>query len=151
VSKSTKNGTETGDYEVGYGKPPKRTRFAKGQSGNRRGRLRNTRNLKADLRTVIEEELTLTVGGREVKFSAQRAMLVALRNKALKGDVRAAGMLFALLERLMPEALIDEIKASVPREDLAIFAEAIDRHVAIRLAKTQSPPPALTKARSEGE
>jgi hypothetical protein len=151
MSKSKKNGTETGDYEVGYGKPPKKTRFAKGHSGNRRGRLRNTRNLKTDLRTVLEENLTLTVGGREVKFSAQRAMLVALRNKALKGDVRAAGMLIALLERLMPETLIDEVRASVPREDLAIFAEAIDRHVAIRLAQKQSPPPTPANSQPKGE
>jgi hypothetical protein len=151
MSKSNKNGTETGDYEVGYGKPPKRTRFAKGQSGNRRGRLGDTRNLKTDLRTVLEEDLTLTVGGREVKISAQRAVLVALRNKALKGDVRAAGMLIALLERLMPETLIDEVKASVPREDLAIFAEAIDRHVAMRLAQTQSPPPTPANSQPKGE
>ena len=125
-----------GDYEVGYGKPPKKTRFAKGLSGNRRGRPRETRNLKTDLRTVLEEDLTFTVGGREVTFPARRAMLVALRNKALKGDVRAIGMLVALLERLMPETLIDEVNASVPREDVAIFAEAIDRHVAMRLAQT---------------
>ena len=26
------------DYEVGYGKPPKHTRFKKGQSGNPKGR-----------------------------------------------------------------------------------------------------------------
>jgi Family of unknown function (DUF5681) len=27
-----------GDYEVGYGKPPARSRFSKGQSGNPKGR-----------------------------------------------------------------------------------------------------------------
>jgi hypothetical protein len=151
MSQSTKNGTETGHYEVGYGRPPKKTRFAKGQSGNRHGRPRKTRNLKTDLRTVLEEDLTLTVGGREVKFPARRAMLVALRNRALKGDVRAAIVLISLIERLMPETLIEEVKASVPREDLAIFAEAIDRHVAIRLAETQSPAPTLTNAKPKGE
>ena len=138
--------TKAGDHEVGYGKPPKKTQFAKGRSGNRRGRPRNTRNLRTDLRTVLEENLTLTVGGREVKLSAQRAMLVALRNKALKGDVRAVSVLIALLERLMPETLIDEVRASVPREDVAIFAEAIDRHVALRLGQTQAPPAAIANA-----
>jgi hypothetical protein len=131
-----------GNYDVGYGKPPKRTRFAKGRSGNRRGRPRRTRNLKTDLRTVLEEDLTLTVAGREVKLSARRAMLIALRNKALKGDVRAIGMLVTLLERLMPETLIEEVRASVPRDDVAIFAEAIDRHIAMRL--TQKPTAATT-------
>jgi hypothetical protein len=99
---------ETDDYAVGYGKPPKHTQFKKGQSGNRKGKAHGTKNLKADLRGVLDEELPLTMGGREVKLSARRAMLVALRNKALKGDVRAIGMLVNMLERLMPETLLDD-------------------------------------------
>jgi hypothetical protein len=31
-------------YRVGYGKPPKRTRFKKGRSGNPKGRKRGSRN-----------------------------------------------------------------------------------------------------------
>ncbi len=40
------------DYEVGYGKPPRHTRFQPGRSGNPRGRPKDTKNLKTDL---IEE------------------------------------------------------------------------------------------------
>jgi hypothetical protein len=123
-----------GNYDVGYGKPPKHTRFQKGQSGNCRGRKKNTRNLKTELRSVLDEELALLVGGRDTKLSARKAMLIALRNKALKGDVRAIGMLVAMLERLLPETLIEDVKESISRDDLAIFAEAIDRHVAVRLS-----------------
>jgi hypothetical protein len=128
------------DYEVGYKKPPKATRFVKGQSGNRKGRPRNTRNFKTDLRSVLDEDLMLTVGGEQVKLSACRAMLVALRNKALKGDVRAIGLFVNLLERLIPETLAEEVKHAIPRDDLEIFAEAIDRHVTLRLAQTSSSP-----------
>ena len=128
----------TNDYAIGYKKPPKATQFVKGQSGNRKGRPRNTRNFKTDLRKVLDEELTLTVGGEQVRFSARRAMLVALRNKALKGDVRAISLLVTLLERLIPETLVEEVKHTIPRDDLAIFAEAIDRHVTLRLAQTSS-------------
>ena len=127
-------GITTGDYEVGYGKPPKHTRFQKGRSGNLRGRQKNVRNLKTELRSVLDEELPLSIGGREVKISARKAMLVALRNKALKGDIRAISLMVTMLERLLPETLIEEIKGSVARDDLAIFAEAIDRHVAVRLS-----------------
>ena len=34
------------DYEVGYGKPPRQTRFSKGQSGNPRGRAPGAKDLK---------------------------------------------------------------------------------------------------------
>jgi hypothetical protein len=126
--------TGTGDYEVGYGKPPKHTRFCKGQSGNPRGRAKNTRNLKIELRSVLDETLSLSMAGREVKLSARKAMLLALRNKALKGDTRAIGLMVTMLERLLPETLMEEVQNTVARDDLAIFAEAIDRHVEARMS-----------------
>jgi hypothetical protein len=126
--------TGTDDYEVGYGKPPKHTRFRKGQSGNPRGRGKNTRNLKTELRSVLDETLSLSMAGREVRLSARKAMLLALRNKALKGDTRAIGLMVAMLERLLPETLMEEVQNTVARDDLAIFAEAIDRHVTARLS-----------------
>jgi hypothetical protein len=123
-----------GDYEVGYAKPPKHTRFRKGQSGNPRGRAKNTRNLKTELRSVLDETLSLSMAGREVKLSARKAMLLALRNKALKGDTRAIGLMVTMLERLLPETLMEEVQNTVARDDLAIFAEAIDRHVEARMS-----------------
>jgi hypothetical protein len=127
-----------GDYEVGYGKPPKHTRFRKGQSGNPRGRAKSTHNFKTELRSVLDETLSLSMAGREVKLSARKAMLLALRNKALKGDTRAIGLMVAMLERLLPETLMEEVRGTVARDDLAIFAEAIDRHVAARLSRQES-------------
>ena len=44
---------ETGDYEVGYGKPPRHSRFVKGQSGNPRGRPAGAKNFT----TLLEEAL----------------------------------------------------------------------------------------------
>ncbi len=126
-----------GDYEVGYGKPPRSGQFRKGESGNRKGRPARSRNLKTDLRDVLDETLTLSVGGQAVRIPARRAMLIALRNKALKGDVRAINLLVNILERLMPETLVEDVKDTITRDDLEIFDEAIDRHLDVRLAKIQ--------------
>jgi hypothetical protein len=37
------------DYEVGYAKPPARTRFKPGQSGNPKGRPRGSKNARPSL------------------------------------------------------------------------------------------------------
>jgi hypothetical protein len=87
------------------------------------------------LRSVLDETLSLSVAGRQVKLSARKAMLLALRNKALKGDTRAIGLMVTMLERLLPETLMEEVQNTVARDDLAIFAEAIDRHVAARRSR----------------
>jgi hypothetical protein len=42
-----------GDYEVGYGKPPRHTRFVKGQSGNPRGQPNGPKNVM----TMVYETL----------------------------------------------------------------------------------------------
>ncbi len=61
-SKSVQNGDDRHlVYEVGYRKPPKQARFKPGQSGNPRGRPKQTRNLG----TLIEEALNETVTIRE--------------------------------------------------------------------------------------
>ena len=53
------------DYEVGYGKPPKATRFKPERSGNPKGRPRGRRNQRSVVREVIDRKVTLrTFGSR---------------------------------------------------------------------------------------
>jgi hypothetical protein len=40
-------------YEVGFGKPPKHTRFRAGQSGNPAGRRNGIRDLMTDVNTLV--------------------------------------------------------------------------------------------------
>lgn len=78
------------DYEVGYCRPPKHTRWKPGQSGNPgKGRPKGTRNFKTDLTAVLKQPVQVTRDGAKRKVSTQEAMLLRLREKALNGDARA--------------------------------------------------------------
>ncbi len=90
-----------GDSEVGYGKPPKHTRFQPGQSGNPRGRPKGTKNLKTDLMEELGEKILVREGDHARQVSKQRALVKTLLTRALKGDVRAANLLLSMMMRLL--------------------------------------------------
>ena len=96
------------DYRVGYGKPPKGTRFKKGKSGNPRGRPKGSLNLATDLTAELGEQITVREDGRPRKVSKQRALIKSLMAKALQGDVRATTSLLALYTRVITEPLPDD-------------------------------------------
>ncbi len=87
------------DDKVGYGNPPKHSQFRKGQSGNSRGRPKNSRNFATDLQDVLNGKMTITENGRPKKISTQLAALLRLREKALKGDPRALDRLLGLAQQ----------------------------------------------------
>ena len=74
---------------IGYRKPPSRTRFTKGQSGNPRGRPKNGyREIPYD--AVLGQMVTIREGGRECRVTAAEAFLLQLTQKGLAGDSAAA-------------------------------------------------------------
>ena len=112
---------DTNDYDVGYGKPTKHSRFKPGQSGNPKGRPKRARNFKTDLREELEAPITITEGGQSRVVSRQAALIKRTTEKALNGDLRAVEMLVKwvgihLLED--PEALA---KQPMAQEDLALL------------------------------
>ena len=72
-----------GDYEVGYGKPPRNAGFKKGQSGNPRGRPPGSENLTTLLNEALNEPVTITENG-------QRRKKPACRERATKGGATRA-------------------------------------------------------------
>ena len=89
------------DYEVGYSKPPKETRFQPGRTGNPRGRPKGSRNLKTELLEELHEKVLVKERGTRHTVSKQRAMLKSLTARALQGDARAASLLINLVLRLL--------------------------------------------------
>jgi hypothetical protein len=74
---------------VGYKKPPKHGRFKPGQSGNPSGRPKGSLNLRSLLEKVFTDPIVLREGDKTSRVPAIVALAIALRNKGLKGDVRA--------------------------------------------------------------
>ena len=85
------------DYVVGYGKPPKHSQFAPGQSGNPAGRPKGSKNLATDLDEELNQVITVTEGGQTSETTKQRAMVKSLFAKALKGETRAAEVIVKLI------------------------------------------------------
>jgi Family of unknown function (DUF5681) len=85
-----------GDYEVGYKKPPRHTRFQQGRSGNPNGRPKQARNLLTDLHEELQQRITVREGGTERRISRQRAVVMRLLDKAIKGELGAIAKLLDL-------------------------------------------------------
>ncbi|PPB81352.1 hypothetical protein LV82_01399 [Albidovulum inexpectatum] len=132
------------DYEVGYRKPPKHTRFRKGQSGNPKGRPKGARGLTASLKRELETKITIREGNRELRLTKGEAMAKRLTNDALTGDKKA---LLALL-KLDPQ-LYGTVADQVEEAGKAAQAEPVDFEI-LRDYFGQSEKGAATDTAEEG-
>lgn len=86
-------------HEVGFGKPPRHTRFTAGNQPGRRGRPKGSENLA----TILEEESALrievTEGGKRRKLSKQRIGVRQLMNKVAGGDIKATALYLEILRK----------------------------------------------------
>jgi hypothetical protein len=88
---------DDGAYEVGFGKPPRRTQFAKGKSGNPRGRPKGALNVATMLERILEEKVIITLNGRRRTVTKLQAAITQLTDKAAGGDLKALQLLTSLL------------------------------------------------------
>lgn len=87
----------SGDYEVGYGKPPKATQFQKGQSGNPNGRAKGAKGLRTILTEVVHARQTIRIAGEPVTGSRLQLMVLTLATRAAAGDLKATEKLVPLV------------------------------------------------------
>ena len=118
---------DQGDYEVGYGKPPKQTRFKKGQSGNPKGRAKGSRNIFTELEEELSEPIQIREGGNKKIVSKSRAVIKALVAKALKGDTKAIAQIHALSHAATPEVGEAPNRQALDAEDMEILERIASR------------------------
>jgi hypothetical protein len=88
-----------GDYDVGYGRPPKQYQWKKGQSGNPTGRPRKELDDKDLLEKLLKERVAMREDGKELKITKREAYFRTHMAKAIKGDVRSARLMMDELAR----------------------------------------------------
>ena len=93
------------EYEVGFCRPPKATRFKPGQSGNPVGRPKGVMNIDTLIDAIINKKVVATVDGKEMKLSKKHVMWLRVANDAVGGKLAS----LKILERRMDR--IDEKKA----------------------------------------
>ena len=85
------------DYDVGYPKPPRHTRFTKGQSGNPRGRPPGAKNLKTLLSEALNETVIVSENGGRRKVTKRQAIITQLVNRSATADFRAIKILLDIV------------------------------------------------------
>jgi Family of unknown function (DUF5681) len=105
------------DYEVGYGKPPRHTRFELGRSGNPQGRPGGSKNLLTLLNKALNELVIVTENGGRRKVSKREAIVTQLVNRSAQADLKAIQILLAMLRDI-------EGHAEAGAADPDLFTEA---------------------------
>jgi hypothetical protein len=85
------------EYEVGYGRPPRHSRFEKGRSGNPRGRPPGAKDLKTLLAEALDEIVIVAENGGRRKITKRAAIVTQFVNRCAKADLRAIKMLLEVL------------------------------------------------------
>jgi len=123
------------DTSVGYGTPPKSTRFKKGVSGNPKGRPKGSRNVAAVFAKTLREKVVINEHGQRKTISKLEAAVEQFVNKAASGDLRALQMLVALAR----EAEARETLPSSDHSPLGEFDQKVMESIMSRFQNASQP------------
>lgn len=100
------------DGEIGYGRPPRTTRFKKGVSGNPSGRPKGAWSFSARLSKTLSEKVTINENGTRRRISKSEALMLQLVNKALNGDTKSTKLVLEIAGSLTELGRQAELEAS---------------------------------------
>ena len=88
------------DYEVGYRKSPRHTRFKKGQSGNPRARPKRSKDFAALLTEILNEKVTITENGQPRQITKREAFVRRVIDRNVLGDAKAVQPFLRLMDEI---------------------------------------------------
>lgn len=113
---------DSGDYNIGYGRPPKSSQFKPGQSGNPAGRKRSQPTMVDILRQILNERVEVQINGERKKLKKHELLIRGIVNRAVNGEVRASKQALDLMKEyglLKPEdvehhVVVELVRPKVP-------------------------------------
>lgn len=112
------------DDAVGYGKPPKASRFKKGCSGNPRGRPRKPHVVSEVILKIANQQVLVTGKHGPKSLSMLELMLTQLGNQAAKGDSKSVKLFLEIMlhcpDLIKPE-ILEGTEAEVREKLLALL------------------------------
>lgn len=104
----------TDSEDIGYGKPPKAHQWSKGQSGNPKGRPKQSQDYITDYARILSEPMKARQGdGRTVVLGGLEAAYMQLCKKALRGDNAALFSALKIMLEVLPDGeAVEQAQAS---------------------------------------
>lgn len=87
--------------DVGYGRPPREHQFKPGQSGNKRGRPKGSKNEGTIMSELFNRRIEIRQNGSVRKISLLEGIFIKFAEDALKGNPKSAA--FLLNRKLLVE------------------------------------------------
>ena len=106
----------TGDYEVGYGRPPRSGQFKPGQSGNPKGRKKREETISGALRAELAATQKVRENGKEKTLSKAEILAKQWVRQGMEGKQRAVPEIAKLESRFLSQAVAAVAASAEPRE-----------------------------------
>ena len=124
---------------VGYGKPPKQTRFRPGQSGNPRGRPRKSATFEDEIERELNSTIIVSEDGERRRISKRRAIVKKQVVLALSGNLRAAELVLSSSRQVSSNhdslgLLLEEFR----EKNLRLRTDGTNENTSPDLAETKS-------------
>jgi hypothetical protein len=131
------NDSETEDYEVGYGKPPKSGQFKRGVSGNLSGRPKKAPDFESQLLRELNSELIINENGKRKRIRKSEGIAKQLVNKAFTGHLPAVRLVVPYYHQALEKAaeqdrLANRSVKEYSTAELTAILRAIQRKQSIR-------------------
>ncbi|MCP3409918.1 DUF5681 domain-containing protein [Bradyrhizobium sp. CCGB01] len=89
----TRRAEQNHDDRVGYGRPPRGHQFKPGQSGNKSGRPKGSKNEATIINELLNRKIDMRENGRLRRITVLEGILTRFANDALKGKDKSAAFL----------------------------------------------------------